>query len=289
MKNDYLQILNQDYKCLRQYYFVYFLIACAATILFLINQVAAVVLFVVYILFRFTIIRAKIKQYQQSYTHACIQFTMDKHLKNAQHTKSPTLDQETLRQARLIPDKNQKGSILLIEGVQGQGHGHPVLLGDAVFANTFLIGERKKHNEFASGCWIQITLPHDTGLDWRLIHKDAIMEESLSLMKSKNADLQSPEDTSARWINDDFNILRLDGTPDFPTDPVLSVLHKMAENITAPLSVCMKGNQVHVYLRSRFLGQKVNPRQVPDEALIQSDILPELAQVLSLADTLAKA
>jgi len=280
--------LYEKFRTLRMLYFIYLLASILALLTFFIDKRLTLLILGVSILFHFTLVRPKSKSYERQFIHACAQLTLERHLSQAAHSHIPVLSVQTLRRARLIPENGQTGSITLHEGGTGQINGCSVTLGDAVFCNSFLKNGKNRH-QFVYGCWIQLQLPDDTGLDWRLVHKNALIQQSVNTMQSKNPNLLGPEDYQAlpRWVQADFFILREQDTPSLPPLPVLEKLHKLACNTALPLAICIQGGLFHVFLINRLIGQKVSVREMPTEERLQLDFLPELEYIISAAKALS--
>lgn len=286
MTESLMDALNQQFKQLRILRFIYLIAAVLALALFFVDRRLTLVLLAASLLLHLVLVRPRSKAYQQAFVHACTQFTLAHHLDNPRHATEPVLTVDTLRSARLIPENGASASITLHEGGSGTRKGRPVKLGDAVFCNSFPMNGKTRH-EFVTGCWIQIQLDKDSGLDWRLIDKQAILPQSLYDMQSRNKDLIGPDDPLPDWTKNAFLVLHKKDTPPLPPDHVLNALKKMVKSNQTPLTICIQGDSLHVFIPNRILGQSVSVRYAPPESLPNLDILPELADIAVLADALS--
>ncbi len=280
MGDQLFNALSGQFRRLRMMYLLYLLAAVAALICFFFNKAATLVILGASLVCHFALIRPRAKAYEAAYTHACIQLTMQRRLENAAHTPEAVLKQEKLRCVRLIPDNDNRGSILLREGVTGTGLGRPVLLGDATFAHSFPAGGRTCH-EFTVGCWVTVELKEDSGMDWRMLSPGVVGDAARRAFLDQNPDLKR-----LSWEEKDFEgclILRPEGTPDLPPKSARSILKRLLEREYDHPAVCIRGRELHVMLVNRVLGQKASVRIPPDKALLERDLLPELDDVLALA------
>ena len=273
------------YQTLRRLYFAYLVAAVLALVLFFVDKRATLVLLGASLLYHLAVIRPRSRAYQKEYVHVCAQRTLERYLDDAVHTAEPALDPAELREARLVADNGEKGSILCAEGGRGTHKGCPVRLGDVTFAHSFPM-DGKTHHEFATGTWVTVELGRDTGLDWRLIGKRVMMKPSRDKMFRASQDLQLLRDPGPAWLAEDWLVLRRADTPDLPGEAFLKRARKLAGDTPGALAVCVRGDRLHVFITNRILGQKVSIREEPVEARVGRDMLPELGAVLEMADLL---
>jgi len=275
--------LTGQYKGLRRMYLLYLLAAVAALVCFFFCKPATLVILGASLFCHFALIRPRARAFEQAYIHACAQLTLERRLEGAAHTSQPVLDGEALRAARLIPDNRAKGSLLLREGGAGTWRGRAVELGDATFAYSFPAGGKTCH-EFVVGCWVTVELKEDSELDWRLYAPGVLADAARSAFWSQQSDLER-----LRWEDKRFDgcaILRRAGTPDLPPKAARPVLARLLAREYDHPAVCVRGRLLHVMLVNRLLGQKVSVRIPPNKALLERDLLPELEDVLALAEAL---
>lgn len=283
MEQELISSLRTQFRQLRILFLLYLLAAVLALILFFWNQTATLAVLGVSLLYHFLLVRPKSRSYEAAYVHACAQLTLERHLDRARHTPEPTLDAGELRAARLIADNRTSGSVLLREGGAGLSGERDVRLGDVTFTHSFPL-DGKKHHEFVTGCWVQVALARDTGLDWRFLPPQVMMPASRMRFREETPDLEGLALDSPLWK--ECLILRPNGTPDLPASGVLRALEQLRKHTHAGTAVCIHGSTLHVFLVNRILGQKVNVRLAPVSAQLERDLLPELTDILALADRL---
>lgn len=286
MEQELISSLHAQFRQLRILFLLYLLAAILALVLFFWNQAATLAVLGISLLYHFLLVRPKSRAYEAAYVHACAQLSLERHLKQARHTPEPTLDAADLRAARLIADNGAPGSILLREGGAGLGGGREVRLGDVTFAHSFSM-DGKKHHEFVTGCWVRVALARDTGLDWRFLPPQVMLPASRMSFREEHPELEGLSLDSPLWK--DGLILRPNGTPDLPASGALRALERLRKHSQARTAVCIQGSTLHVFLVNRILGQKVNVRLSPTDAQLERDLLPELTDILALADQLDQA
>lgn len=281
-----LDALSAQYRNLRLLYLVYLAAAVLALVFFFIDKRITLILIAASLIFHLVVVRGRAKAYSKAFVHACLQSTFSRVLQDAEHTPQSPLDAEALRQVRLIAVNPAKGSILVQEGATGTYRGRPVRLSDAGFTHSFTIGD-KRHHEFVVGAWVTVELEHDTGLDCRLIHPKVMMKDSRDQYLSGERDLQQVVSGLPEWMSrEGWLVLRPRQTPALPDNTFLSALRTLSGKTELPLAVCIQGNELHVFVTNRILGQKVSSRVTPGPVVIQTDFFPELSGVLKLSDAL---
>lgn len=285
---DLLDALKRQYRTLRGLYLACLIAAVLALIAFFIDKRLSLVFVAASLIGHLAVVRPKSKAYERAFLHACGQCTLDRHLDGAAHTEAPTLNADDLRKARLVAANADKGGVLIREGGAGTHSGRAVRLGDVVFAHSFPTMEGKTQHEFISGTWVTAELGRDTGLDWRLLSPKVMMNQGRAQFLSEHRDLRRVESEGPKWLESGgYAAFRPVGTPDWPEAPFLSALKALDKNTDLPLAVCVAGNQLHVLVVNRILGQKVSSRIPPSDAVAQIDFLPELDGILAAADALA--
>lgn len=281
------ELLQQKFKQLRAFYFVYLLFALVAMGLFFVSKPAMFAVLGLSLVYHLVFVRPKSKAYEKDFIHTCAQYVLEKHLQNAQHTATPVLEAQAIRNAKLIPENGNDNSIYCVEGGTGTLKEMPVHLGDVVMNNTFL-KDGSTHHDFVSGCWVQVALPKDSGLDWRILNKHTCMPQSLAEMRAKYSSLEMPNsDTRVPdFLKESYSILAQSGTPILPSEAILKQLQKLCRNAKTPIGVCIQGNLLHVFLANRLIGQKVNIREAIPVERLQLDFLPELEDISHLAQAL---
>lgn len=286
MEQDYLPALTRQYRQLRMLYLAYLAAAAAALVLFFVDKRITLVILAASLLFHLLVVRRASRAYERAYIHACGQNTLARRLDGPVHTSQPVLEAGALAEVRLVAANTTRGSILCREGGAGTYAGRPVKVGDAIFTHSFPM-DGKTHHEFVSGTWVTVELGRDTGLDWRLVHRQVMMEPSWEQMLREQGDLRRLVGFGPRWTERDWLMIRPVGTPDLPPEPVLKAIRTLSGATEKPVAVCLRGDKLHVFVTNRLLGQKVSCRVAPMAALVNADYLPELGAILALSDAVA--
>lgn len=277
--------LLRQFKRLRCLYLGYLSAAVLALILYFVDKRGTLVVLGISLAYHLIVVRPRANAYQKEYVHACVQLTLERYLDGAVHTSAPVLAPEALRAARLIADNASKGAVLCCEGGYGEYKGRAVQLGDVTFSHSFPM-DGKTHHEFVTGMWITVELGHDTGLDWRVLHKRVMMAPSRSKFLQENPDLQLQLNTGPAWL-EEYMVVQRQGTPPLTAEGFLPLARKLAESTSGALALCVQGSRLHVFVTNRIFGQKVSIREAPEERRVSIDLLPELEHVLKLADRLS--
>lgn len=286
MQQGLLESLTAQYRRLRLLYLVYLAAAVLALIFFFVDKRVTLGLIAASLIYHLAVVRVCSRAYTKAFVHACLQSTFSRALENASHTPQSPLNPEELQQVRLIAANPAKGSILVREGGTGTYHGRSVRLSDAGFTHTFDMAG-KRHHEFVIGTWVTVELDHDTGLDCRMIHPRVMMKESFDQAFGKERDLQQVVSGLPDWMaSEGWLVLRPRQTPQLPDDGFLRGVRQLAGGTKLPLALCVRGNQLHVYVTNRILGQKVSSRVSPGPAVVDTDFFPELSGILKLSDAL---
>lgn len=281
-----VEALAAQYKRLRGLYLLCLIAAVLALVCYFVDQIAALAVLAVSLIGYVALVRPYSKRYERAFIHTCAQYTLERHLQDAAHTQEPTLTTEELYGARLVAANRAKGGILLREGGQGTYHGRRVRLGDVVFTHSFPV-EDKAHHEFVSGSWVTVELERDTGLDWRLIHREVMLKPSREEMYRESGDMRHLVGIKEPWLNSgDLDVFCPKDRLHMPDGPFLKAVERLWKQTDKPLAVCVQGDQLHVFVTNRLLGQKVSSRAEPQAAIAQADLLPELDGILKASDAL---
>lgn len=277
--------LMAQYKALRRLHLAYLIAAILSLVLYFVDKRITLTVLGASLIYYLALVRPRGKAYQKAYVHVCAQLTLERYLDDAVHTEAPTLNPDELRAVRLVAANGGRGSILCREGGKGKRGGRLVWLGDVTFAHSFPM-EGKTHHEFVTGTWVTVELGRDTGLDWRLLHRRVMMKPSREKLLRENPDLQLAGEAGPAWVREDWMVVRRQGTPDFPGNTCLEKLRAFAGHTSKAAAVCVLGTRLHVFIANRILGQKVGVREEPTEARVNLDRLPELRDILAIADCL---
>lgn len=282
-----VKALCAQFRRLRGLYLLCLIAAVLALVCYFVNQAAALAVLAFSLIGYVALVRPYSKRYERAFIHACAQYTLERHLRDAEHTGEPTLDAEELYGARLVPANRARGGVLFREGGRGTYHGRRVRLGDVVLAHSFPVEDGKTHHEFISGSWVTVELERDTEMDWRLIHNKVMLKPSREEMFRRDGDMRRLVGIREPWLNGgDWDVFCPKDKLDMPGKPFLRELERLTKRTENPLAVCVQGDRFHVFVTNRILGQKVSGRVPPQEAIAQADLLPELDGILKASDAL---
>lgn len=281
--------LAAQYKRLRGLYLLCLIAAVLALVCYFVDRVATLALLAGSLIGYVALVRPYSRAYERAFIHTCAQYTLERYLRDAVHTREPTLEAEELYAVRLVAANPGKGGVLVREGGQGTYHGRRVRLGDAVFAHSFPMDGRV-HHEFVTGSWVTVELEADTGLDWRLIHSGVMMKPSREEMYRQVPDMRRVVGLEVPWLDSgDWEVFCPEDRLDMPGGRFLKELERLSRQMEMGLAVCVRGKELHVFVDGRILGQKVSSRIAPQAAIAQVDLLPELGGILKASDALMES
>ena len=182
--------------------------------------------------------------------------------------------------AELIPHDAGPGGCLLRQGVQGRLGGYEAAVCDATLGESFqLVKNGKRRVHFTSGCWVRITLPADTGADWRLLHKDAVPTPIRQEFYAARP-LLDPADPPAGCPE---GFLYYKGAGPAPGPRALAQLAKLAGYTPGQPALSLRGNTLTIFIRGRFVSRAVSLKGAPTAEFLGFDPLPELDYLHKLA------
>ncbi len=281
--------LQKMYRRYRMQVFFLLLLLIGALVLVFQSRLLTLAALAFALLFHLFLLRPQQKAYVNAFTQANLLNTLCPKLgtdtvseKNASHITA-----ELLKNARLMPFRQESGTPLLRWEISGRLRELSVSLCDATLAQDFRLVEKGKNRvHFNTGVWTHIRLPKNTGMDFCLLHEASVptpirMEffsrESLLLP----AKLQDPELAKSFVLYHPAS-----ETPAPMPGRFLSELRKLAEYTPGYVAISVRANQMDIFIRNRFLARPVSVRQAPTEAMLGFDPFPELAYLADLAKTL---
>ncbi len=182
--------------------------------------------------------------------------------------------------AELIPHDSGPGGCLLRQGIQGRLGGYEATVCDATFGESFrLVKNGKRRVHFTSGCWVRITLPEDTGADWRLLHKDALPTPIRQEFYAARP-LLDPADPPAGCPE---SFLYYKGLGPAPGSRTLAQLAKLSGYTPGQAALSLKGQTLSIFIRGRFVSRAVSLKGAPTAEFLRFDPLPELDYLQKLA------
>lgn len=190
------------------------------------------------------------------------------------------LTEADITAAELVPHDQGPGGCLLRQGIAGKLGGYETAVCDATLGESFqLVKNGKRRVHFTSGCWVRITLPEDTGADWRLLHKDAVPTPIRQEFYAARALLEpaDPPDGCPETF------LYYKGPGPAPGSRTLAQLTKLAGYTPGQAAVSLRGKTLSVFIRGRFVSRAVSLKAAPTAEFLRFDPLPELDYLQKLA------
>lgn len=275
------QLLQQYHRFKRSVFAMILLLAAAAVCVF-INHIATFVLIGVAVFYHLFYVRKIQKRYVNTFTDTNIRETVGRDIqtKTVDAQSGGRINEETVKQAQLVPFDKRSGSCLLREGLDGEMDGLKVALCDAVFAESFqLVKKGKNRIHYTSGAWVSITLNTDTGADWRLLDKDML---PVPIRQNYYKQFGSLKRTRFENTNDERFILygRNDSVPD---NKLMKDLLALADYTPGKLAVSLRGNTLNIFIRDRVLARAVSVKNPPTLEALAFHPFPEMSYAVQCA------
>lgn len=196
------------------------------------------------------------------------------------------LSVEALRNAELIAYREQGKAVNFFLGMNGRYKGLEIVSADAAIAQFY--GDDSRKAEVSCGNWTHILLPLDSGLDIRLLDRDIMRQSTHSKFYSEHSNLLEL-DTADKGIPECYLFYK--NSSAVYSEPELPALFKeRLRSITGytpgRIAISIRGREMDVYIRDRFLGRSFSIHGEPDEKLLTVDPYPELEKILELAAAL---
>ncbi len=281
--------LQQMYRRYRMQVLILLLILTAALVFVFKNHFLTLGTLAAAVLFHLSVVRPQQKEYVNAFTCANLEHTLCPKLgmatvaeKGASHITA-----DVLSRAHLMPFCQGQDTPLLCWELSGRLRGLSVSLCDATLAQDFKLVEKgKKRIHFNSGVWTHIELSKDTGMNLRLLHETSV-PTPIRMEFFKTAPLFSPYAIPDEALSKCY-VLYGPASQPAPVLPgrFLSELKKLTEYTPGYTAVSIRGSQMDVFIRGRFLARPVSVKQAPAKDLLDFDPFPELLYLLDLAKTL---
>lgn len=278
-----IQQLHTQFKRLRQFDILLFILAVLALILCFIDSRMALAVLGLSLILKLLLGKKRAKEYEKNFIHLSALLTLQRYLDNAQHRHAPVLTEQEIRDVRMLPCNAASGSVLCREGGTGSYHGRSVRLGDATLTHTFTVNNKKSHH-FTVGCWVTVMLEADTGLDCRFIGENITPVQSLKEMLWVESDLK--QTGTPLMLRSNWRVVCNEEKSAMPGDRFFRQLEDLHKKTNGQVAVCVQGNQLHILLAGDILARKVNHRIEPGPQLEYIDLLPNLPYALLLSDLL---
>lgn len=285
-----LQSLHKQYRTFRRLAAAELGLLVLALAAVFYNKGAAFALLGVAVVFRLAVLRRRQRAYVSGVTRANLQATLCPALgaEAPDETGGGAITPATLEQARLIPFEAEPGGCLLRQGICGERDGLAVAVCDATLGQRFeLVENGRKRVHFMSGVWLHITLPRDTGMDWRLLDRDALPQPIRRKFYGGLSGMERQE-LGGRWKESGLLFYTRVDSPSCPGDRVLNQVRSLMQYTPGKLALSLRGDRLDLFLRERLLALPVTVRKAPARERLVFDPLPELAYAMRIANVISE-
>lgn len=278
-----LQRLQTQYRRLRISVFCFLPLLALAILCVWLDRRLALAVLALAVAYQLFWLRRKQNRFTAEVSRANVLLTVGRRLgaDTLQEKSGGMLTEQDITAAELLPHDAGSGGCMLRQGISGTLGGLPAAVCDATLGETFhLVKNGKRRVHFNTGCWVRITLPADTGADWRLLHKDALPTpirldyyDARPGLEPCEAPTGSPE-----------GYLYYKGQGAAPGSRTLTQLRRLDQYTTGQTAVSLRGDTLTVFLRGRFVCRAVSLKDAPTEQSLTFDPLPELGYLQDLAN-----
>lgn len=282
--------LQQQYLKYRLSVFAMLLILMAALAMVFINRVFTLPVLAMAMMYHLFILRPLQKQYSSSVTQANLELTVVKKA-GAQKASEKSIELFTpqiIQSAELMPCQDGKNMPLFRWEIHGRSEELDLTLCDVTIPQSFhLSAGGKKRIHFNSGTWVHLELPVDTKLNLRLLDETSVptpirMDFFALLPGYKTVPVHDPD------IEKRFVMYAPNPQEAKLPDSMIRNLKSFMEYTPGYIAISVKGSQMDVFVRGRFLARPVSAARKPDQALLDFDPFPELSYIINLARSILR-
>ena len=285
---EHLAALQRAYRSYRLSVFCFIPLLIAAAVFLFWNRYVTLVLLELAVLYQLFYLRRRQRRYTSQFNRANLQVTLCPALGCGapEEQGSAGITRQTILEACLMPLDKGENAALLRQGLQGKKEDVAAALCDAVLAESFTLVNKGRHRvHFNCGCWIHLTLPLDTGCDWRLLQENALPTLISRAFYAGHTELEAAP-LADRELAGRFVLYRPVTQPEqAPSPALLKQLRLLADYTPGQLAISLRGRSMDVFLRNRFLARPVSFAAAPTLAQLELDPLPELDYLLRMAKT----
>lgn len=195
------------------------------------------------------------------------------------------LSTETLRKAELLAYQEKGKEVNFYLGMKGNYEKMQLITADAAIVQFY--GGDSRKAEINCGNWTHISLPKGSGLDLRILDTSAMRQSTRQEFFSGLPELR--ESPAGDWgIEGNYLLyhrISATGEEKLPRSFV-EKLKELTAYTPGKIAISIRGQDMDVYIRNRFLGRNFPVHTEPSEQLLSSDPYPELEKILKLAASL---
>lgn len=281
--------LQQMYRRYRMQVLALLLLLIAALVFVFLNRFLTLAALAAALAFHLAVVRPQQKKYIRAFLQTNLERTLCPKLgmDTVSETNSSHITPALLKDAHLMPFREENGTPLLRWELSGMLHSLPVSLCDVTLAQDFRLVEKgKKRVHFNTGVWTHIELPKDTGMNFRLLHETSV-PTPIRMEYFSRESLLTPSPVGDPDLNRTFVLYHpvTEEPPALP-GPFLRELKKLAEYTPGYPAVSVHGSQMDIFIRGRFLARPVSVKEGPTEKQLDFDPFPELSYLIKLAAAL---
>lgn len=281
-----IQALEEKRAAARRGYLVTATLGVAVVVMLGTHQYTRVLaVAAVWLLYYLFLARPDIRKFSEAYRRAGVEAAMGRRLEQATYHGRAGIPVKTIRADQLLPVKESNGCVTY-HRITGRGAGAEWELCDASF--QAISPGQEGRNKFLSGCWIRARLDRSTGQHLRLVSR-SIVSEALLTPYFVEKTVYRPMLWEDRRVDREFASYAGEGSlPELP--PVFfDRLLELAEKTPGAVALGLDDGQLALMLCHRFVtAGKPGVRDAVTREMLETEALPELEQVLALAEELSK-
>lgn len=281
--------LEQMYRRYRTQVFFLLLLLITALILVFKNRLLTLAVLAIALVFHLCVVRRQQKEYTRAFIQSNLGHTLCPKLatdtvseKSASHITVPLL-----RSAHLMPFREEAGTPLFCWELSGHLRGLSLSLCDVTLAQDFKLVEKGKNRvHFNTGVWTHIDLSKDTGMNFRLLHETSVPTPIRMEFFSRET-LFTPCPIHDPDLKGSYVLYRpvTEAAPLLP-GRFLEELKKLTDYTPGYTAISVRGNQMDIFIRGRFLARPVSVKEAPTKERLSFDPFPELLYLMDLAGSL---
>ena len=287
MSNSFTEIQHL-YQKLRMLIFGMLLLLLAALAMVFMNRPLTLPILAVAVVYHLFLLRPCQNQYTAAVSTENLHRTLCKKLGNHEILEKggSRITLKTLTDAGLMPCGDEKNIPLLRWEIHGKKKELPLTLCDATIPQNFKLAEKgKKRVHFNAGVWIHMDLPSDTQKHFKLLDETSVPTPiRMDYFSNRwNYETAAIRDTD---IGKRFVLYRPKDTEQEPSPALLHKLKDLMEYTPGYVALSIRGSQLDIFIRGRFLTRPVSISQKPSQELLDFDPFPELSYIVDLAASL---
>lgn len=284
MSNSFAEIQHL-YQKLRMLIFCMLLLLIAALAMAFVNHSLILPFLAVAVICHLFFVRPCQNQYTSAVSAENLRRTLCKSLGNDEILEKggQRITVKTLTDAGLMPCGDEKNVPLFRWEIHGEKKGLSLALCDATIPQCFKLADKgKKRVHFNAGVWVHMDLPTDTQKHFKLLDETSVPTPiRMDYFSSRwNFETASVSDTD---IGKRFVLYRPKDTEQGPSPALLRRLKSLMEYTPGYVALSIRGSQLDIFVRGRFLTRPVSISRKPSQELLDFDPFPELAYIMDLA------